>query len=168
MRTMKSASASKAKIVSITDAVRYANKARAAGKRIVTTNGCFDLLHVGHAMCFEFAKAQGDLLIVGVNTDAWIRKYKKREPVVPARERAYMIAALGSVDYVFTFGHETPHAWLVLLKPHVHVKGSDRAIAGRRLIESDAVEAHGGRVVFFPHTGKHSTTAMIQRAKKLH
>ncbi len=164
---MKSASASTAKIVSIADAVRHAKKARARGKRIVTTNGCFDLLHVGHAMCFEFAKAQGDVLIVGVNTDAWIRKYKNREPVVPEKERAYMIAALGSVDYVFTFGSETPHTWIPRIQPHVHVKGSDRAIADGRLIESDIVEAHGGRVVFFRHTGKHSTSAMIQRAKKI-
>lgn len=163
---MKSASASEAKIVSIVDAVRHAKKARAEGRRIVTTNGCFDLLHVGHAMCFEFAKAQGDLLIVGVNSDAWIRKYKGREPIVPARERAYMIAALGSVDYVFTFGSATPHTWIPRIRPHVHVKGTDRAVAGGRLIESDIVEAYGGRVVFFPHTGKHSTTAMIQRAKK--
>ncbi len=164
---MKSASASTAKIVALTDLERLSKKAHKAGKRVVTTNGCFDLLHVGHAMCFEFAKAQGDILIVGVNADAWIRKYKKREPIVPARERAQMIAAFASVDHVFIFTSATPHAWLPRIRPHIHVKGTDRAVAGGRLIESDVVEAHGGRVVFFPHTGKHSTTAMIRRAKKL-
>ncbi len=155
------------KIVSIRGAVRIAERARRAGERVVTTNGCFDLLHLGHVHSLLHAKKCGDVLIVGINSDASVRRNKGAgRPLVPARERAEMVAALRSVDYVFIFSDETPVAWLARMRPHVHVKGSDCSLGRGRLLESDIVERGGGCVILFPHTGKHSTTALIEKIRK--
>ena len=154
------------KIVTIAQVANIVARARKAGKRIVTTNGCFDLLHVGHARCLAFAKKQGDILIVGINFDTSVRRQKGRgRPLVPARERAEMLAALEAVDYVFVFASATPMPWILRIRPDIHVKGADRALAQGGLLESHAVEEAGGRVALFPHTG-HSTSALVRKLKR--
>lgn len=152
----------KYKIVSLAKAVEIAKKARKKGFRIVTTNGAFDLLHASHVQSLADAKSHGDLLLVGINSDASVRRNKgSRRPIISARERAFMVAGLASVDCVFVFGSKTPIPWILKIRPHVHAKGSDRAID--EIVEKYAVEKHGGRVVLLPHTGLHSTTMIIKR-----
>src|SRR3954451_17098102 len=107
---------------------RLRPRADAARRRIVWTNGCFDLMHVGHVRSLQAARALGDLLVVGVNSDASIRRLKGPErPIVPATERVELVAALACVDHVVLFDHETPEPSLLELKPHVHCKGADYA-----------------------------------------
>lgn len=152
------------KILSLKDAVATAKRLRKSGKKLVTTNGCFDLLHVGHVRSLAFARAQGDVLFVGINSDASVRANKGPErPVIPARERAEMLAALSFVDYVFIFNSKTPISWLLEVKPHAHVKSSDYTM--EQVIEREVVERGSGRIVLAPHTGKHSTTKLIQKIR---
>ena len=154
----------KSKLVSAKELFSLAKRARSQGKKIVTTNGCFDLLHVGHVRSFAYAKLLGDILIVGVNSDASVRKNKgPQRPVVPASERAEMIANLASVDYVFIFNTQTAIPWLAKVRPHIHVKGSD--YAPQEVIEREVIEKGGGDVVLFPHTHKHSTSRIIEKIK---
>ncbi len=152
------------KVLSLREAVTTAKRLRKSGKKLVTTNGCFDLLHVGHARSLAFARSQGDVLFVGLNSDASVRANKGiGRPVVPARERAEMLAALSFVDYVFIFTTKTPIPWLLEIKPHIHVKSSDYTI--EQVIEREAVERGGGKVVLAPHTGKHSTSGIIKKIR---
>ena len=161
------------KLVTLKEVSAIAARARKSGKRVVTTNGCFDILHIGHARNLAYARSLGDMLIVGINSDASVRRLKGRgRPLVPARERAEMLAALEAVDYVFVFAGATPVPWILRIRPDIHVKGGDRALApqhaGRargRLLESDAVEEAGGRVALFPHTG-HSTSALVRKLRR--
>ncbi|MDY6954756.1 MAG: D-glycero-beta-D-manno-heptose 1-phosphate adenylyltransferase [Thermodesulfobacteriota bacterium] len=132
-----------------------------AGKTIVFTNGCFDLLHIGHVQYLEAAKAQGDILVVGLNSDSSVRKIKgPNRPVVPEKERAEVLAALACVDVVTIFEQPDPLTTIQTIVPHVLVKGADwaeDAIVGR-----DVVEAAGGRVVRVPLTAGASTTRVIE------
>ncbi|MDY6952072.1 MAG: D-glycero-beta-D-manno-heptose 1-phosphate adenylyltransferase [Thermodesulfobacteriota bacterium] len=131
------------------------------GKTIVFTNGCFDLLHIGHVQYLEAAKAQGDILVVGLNSDSSVRKIKgPNRPVVPEKERAEVLAALACVDVVTIFEEPDPLTTIQTIVPHVLVKGADwaeDAIVGR-----DVVEAAGGRVVRVPLTAGASTTRVIE------
>lgn len=134
---------------------------RAAGKKIVFTNGAFDLMHAGHATYLEFARKQGDALVVGLNTDASVRRYKgAKRPIVDERNRARMLAALECVDYVTCFDEDEPKALIAELQPDVLVKAQDWAhyVSGR-----DVVEARGGQVVLAPLVGGLSTTALIEK-----
>ena len=134
---------------------------RAAGKKIVFTNGCFDLMHAGHATYLEFARAQGDVLVVGLNTDASVRRYKgDKRPIVDERNRARMMAGLECVDYVTWFDEDEPKELIAELQPDVLVKAEDWAhyVSGR-----DVVEARGGKVVLAPMVAGLSTTAVIER-----
>jgi len=150
---------------SLQTAVTLARRARRAGKRVVTTNGCFDILHVGHIRNLTFARSLGDILLVGINSDASVRSSKGAgRPIVPARERCELLSALRAVDCVFVFSDVTPRAWLAKIRPDVHVKGADRKLHTGKALESDVVEKYGGRVVFFNHTG-HSTTRLLKRAR---
>ena len=160
---MRSASGdSKRKILPLQEVEKVAARARRSSKRVVTTNGCFDILHVGHIRSLAYAKSFGDLLIVGVNSDASARANKGvGRPIVPARERAEMLSALASVDYVFVFSSKTPIPWIEKIRPSVHVKGSDRSL--NQVIEREAVEKHGGKVVLFPHTKKHSASSLAEK-----
>lgn len=144
------------------EALAAAKRAHKAGKRVVTTNGCFDLLHVGHVRALAFARSLGDVLIVGVNSDASVRRSKgPGRPVVPAKERAELLGALESVTVVFIFSTKTPTPWLEQVRPHVHVKSSD--YSPEQVVETSVIEKHGGKVVLFPHTGTHSSTALIKK-----
>jgi rfaE bifunctional protein nucleotidyltransferase chain/domain len=131
---------------------------------VVFTNGCFDLLHVGHARYLQQARALGDALVVGVNTDASVRRLKgEGRPIVPEEERAELIAALACVDYVTLFGEPTPEALLAHLRPDLHVKGGD--YREEDLPESPLVRGWGGQVVILPLTPGRSTTQLIEAAE---
>jgi rfaE bifunctional protein nucleotidyltransferase chain/domain len=145
---------------------RIARRERDAGRVVVTTNGCFDVLHVGHARYLRQARALGDILIVGVNTDDSVRKLKGPErPVIPVDERAEMLASLEAVDYVTIFGEDTPCDLLELIRPSIHVKGGDYSLD--RVIERDVVERNGGEVVVGIHIPARSTTDIVQRIREL-
>lgn len=153
------------KVISLSEAVHIAEKLRKAKKNLVTTNGCFDILHVGHARSFAMAKKLGDVLMVGINSDASVRANKgKLRPVVPQKERAELVASLEVVDYVFVFASKTPTSWLSKIKPAVHAKGSDRKI--EEIPERHIIEKNGGKLVLIPHTGKHSTSGIIKKILK--
>ena len=135
-------------------------------RRVVFTNGCFDLLHPGHVRCLEQARALGDLLIVAINSDASVRRMKGAErPVMPEGERAEVLAALAAVDYVTVFEEDTPREIIARLVPDVLVKGRDWGpdqIVGRA-----EVETAGGRVVSIPLEPGWSTTGLLEKIRKL-
>jgi glycerol-3-phosphate cytidylyltransferase len=137
------------------------------GRIVVWTNGCFDILHVGHLHCLEQAKRLGDILVVGVNTDITVRKLKGAgRPVFPLDERMRLLAALRAPDYVVPFSGITPEAALADLKPNVHVKGEDYAEpSGKRLPEKAVVESYGGRIKFVSLLPGHSTSEIVQRIR---
>ena len=143
---------------------RECARLRAAGKKIVFTNGAFDLLHAGHATYLEQARQLGDVLVVGLNTDASVRRYKgEKRPVVDEQNRARLLAALECVDYVTWFDEDEPKALIAELQPDVLVKAEDWAhyVSGR-----DIVEARGGKVVLAPMVQGLSTTALIEKIVK--
>jgi len=133
-----------------------------AGKKIVFTNGCFDFLHIGHVRYLKAARAEGDVLVVGLNSDHSVRKIKgPKRPVVPENERAEVLASLACVDFVTLFDEPDPLVTIRLLMPDVLVKGADweeDAIVGR-----DVVKAKGGRVVRIALTEGASTSRIIER-----
>lgn len=155
-----SAAVSGAKVVSLTALLGRVEKARTAGKRIVFTNGCFDLLHVGHVTCLERARQMGDLLIVGLNSDESVRRLKGlARPINSELDRAMLIAALSCVDYVTIFADDTPIQLIESICPDVLVKGADWGadnVAG-----GDLVRARGGQVVLVDLVGGRSTTELI-------
>ena len=156
---------SQRKIASATALARRVRQAKAAGRTVVLTNGCFDLLHAGHVILLERAKRLGDVLIVAINSDASVRTLKgPQRPIVSQRDRARLLAALESVDYVTVFNEPTPERLLRRLRPHVLVKGADWSsaqIIGRELVERD-----GGRVVRLPLFKGYSTSRLIKRIQK--
>jgi len=135
---------------------------RRQGKRIIFTNGCFDLLHPGHIHTLTRAKALGDVLAVGINSDASVKRLKgAQRPILNETERALLLSALEAVDYVTLFTEDTPLELICLLRPQVLVKGGDwspEAIVGK-----EAVEADGGEVVLIPYQPGFSTTGVIER-----
>lgn len=141
---------------------------RAAGRKVVFTNGHFDLLHVGHLRALQAARALGDVLVVGVNDDATTRRRKgPTRPLVPQAERAELLAGLACVDYVTVFGEETAEKIVSLLRPDVYVKGGDYAADGAAeadglapLPEARIVRGYGGAVVIVPLVPGRSTTAL--------
>jgi len=136
-------------------------KLRSAGRKLVFTNGAFDILHAGHVTYLQFAREQGDALCVGLNSDASVRRYKgEKRPVNPQQDRARVLAALECVDYVVIFDEDEPKELIGEIIPDVLVKGADWAhyVSGR-----DVVEANGGRVVLANMVEGRSTTNMIGR-----
>ena len=132
-----------------------------AGRKLVFSNGCFDILHRGHVEYLEFARAQGDALIVGLNSDSSVRRNKgPGRPINTERDRAAVLSALRSVEGVVVFDEDEPRALIEVILPHVLVKGHDWAhyVSGR-----DIVEANGGRVVLADLVKGHSTTNTIER-----
>lgn len=137
-------------------------RARAAGQRVVLTNGVFDLLHVGHLRYLEAARAHGDVLVAAVNSDASTRAYKgPTRPVIPEDERAELVGALECVDYVVVFEERDVIAVIDALRPDVHAKGTDYTVAS--VPERARVEAYGGTVVICGDPKDHSTTSLIAR-----
>jgi D-glycero-beta-D-manno-heptose 1-phosphate adenylyltransferase len=127
---------------------------------VVFTNGCFDLLHVGHVRYLQEAAKMGDVLVIGVNTDASVRRYKgPNRPVVPLSERMELLDALRCVDYVVPFNEDDPSLTISILKPDIHVKGGDYDI--ETMPETPVVRAYGGKVVTVPFYEGFSTTRII-------
>jgi D-beta-D-heptose 7-phosphate kinase/D-beta-D-heptose 1-phosphate adenosyltransferase len=139
--------------------------ARRDKKRIVFTNGCFDLLHIGHTRYLEAAKSLGDILIVGVNSDDSVRSLEKSpdRPIVPEAQRAEVLASLGCVDHVVIFREPDPLRLITALQPDVLVKGGDWA--PDRIVGRDVVEQRGGVVKTIPLVPGMSTTSLIQRIR---
>jgi rfaE bifunctional protein nucleotidyltransferase chain/domain len=153
------------KIVGRDTLAAIAAQARASGRRVVFTNGCFDLVHVGHVRYLAAARDAGDLLIVGVNDDVSVSRLKgPSRPLVPQAARAEVLAALAAVDYVTLFGEDTPHELIDAVQPDVLVKGSDWAASD--VIGRDIVEARGGRVLLIPVVAGFSTTSLVERLSK--
>ncbi len=144
------------------DAARWRERQRGP---VVFTNGVFDLLHVGHVTLLEAARAEGGALVVGVNSDASVRRLGKAadRPIVPGQDRARLLAALACVDCVVLFDEETPLALIKRLRPDVLVKGADYARAA--IVGADQVEGWGGRVVRVPLVPGASTTALLARLR---
>jgi D-glycero-beta-D-manno-heptose 1-phosphate adenylyltransferase len=156
-------------ILTTADLPALGNRLRAAGQVVVWTNGCFDLIHAGHAHSLQAARAFGDVLVVGINSDASVRRLKgPGRPILPATERAELIAALRCVEHVVIFDEDTPEECIRLLRPDVHCKGADYAPPhGKPIPEAGLVESYGGRVVFLPLVDGLSTTELIRRVKRL-
>lgn len=153
------------KLKSFAAVVRTVKQERKRGKRIVTTNGCFDILHVGHVHSLIAARALGDFLVVGINSDVSVHALKgKGRPIIPERERAEIIAALEPVDAVFIFKERDPRSWLAELKPDIHVKGNDREMS--EIIERDVVKFGGGKIVLLPIDKKKSTTNIVKKIRE--
>jgi rfaE bifunctional protein nucleotidyltransferase chain/domain len=142
-------------------------EARRSSRVVVWTNGTFDLLHPGHVSSLQQARALGDLLVVGVNSDASVRGYKgPNRPILTQDERTAMLAALECVDFVIVFDEPTPVAALERLKPDIHCKGSEYAPPlGRPVPERAVVEAYGGRIAYLPLLPGVSTTELLHRIR---
>jgi rfaE bifunctional protein nucleotidyltransferase chain/domain len=153
-----------ASLLSLPEAVRERQLWRQAGLRVVLTNGCFDVLHRGHVHLLESARAEGDRLVVALNSDDSVRGLKgPGRPVLPATERAETLAALEAVDAVVVYDEPTPLEVIRLLRPDVLVKGADwahDAIVGREIVEQD-----GGRVVRIPMVSGRSSSAVLERIR---
>src|SRR6202051_713390 len=152
------------KIVSQDELILHIAREKRNGRRVVFTNGCFDLIHPGHVRCLADARALGDVLVVAINSDRSVRGNKGPErPLVAERDRAEVLAALASVDYVTIFDEPTPRELIAHVLPSVLVKGADWApdqLAGR-----EEVEAAGGRVVSIPLAPGYSTTNLVQKIR---
>lgn len=155
------------KVVDRPTAVARVTEARRSGKRVVFTNGCFDLLHVGHVRYLADARAAGDFLVVGVNADASVRRLAKgpERPLVPQAARAEVLAALGAVDLVTIFEEDTPADIIAALLPDVLVKGADWA--PDQVVGREVVEANGGRVLLVPVVEGFSTTSLVERLRRI-
>ncbi|HMD06708.1 MAG TPA: D-glycero-beta-D-manno-heptose 1-phosphate adenylyltransferase [Candidatus Acidoferrum sp.] len=152
-------------ILTLDEAILRFGPGKRNGRRIVFTNGCFDLLHPGHIGSLEQARALGDALIVGLNSDASVRLLKGAgRPVLPERERAEILAALECVDAVVIFDDLTPREVIARLLPDVLVKGGDWP--GDQIVGREEVEAAGGRVVSIPVVPGYSTTAILQKIRE--
>jgi rfaE bifunctional protein nucleotidyltransferase chain/domain len=150
------------KLLPLPELIPRVEKLKSVGKRIVLTNGVFDLLHPGHVRFLRQAKALGEVLIIGVNGDASARRLKgPSRPWMNAADRAELIAALESVDYVVIFEEDTAEALVNSLKPHLYVKGGDYTI--ERLPEAASVEHIGAKVVILPLSEGYSTSGLIER-----
>ena len=150
------------RIVNRLELARRVAEARQQGRRIVFANGCFDVLHVGHVRYLEAAKALGDLLIVGVNSDDQARKLKgDGRPLLPQDQRAEIIASLEAVDLVTIFAEPTVEQLLLALKPDIHAKGTD--YTEDSVPERDVVRSYGGRVAIAGDQKDHSSSEMIEK-----
>ena len=149
-----------AAVVSVEEAGRLASSWRAQGKRLVLANGCFDLLHVGHVRYLQAARALGDVLVVGLNSDASVRRLKgPGRPVMPAAERAELVAAVSGVDAVVVFDEDSADALIARLRPDVHAKGTD--YTEQSVPERGTVEAVGAQVAIAGDPKTHSTKDLI-------
>jgi D-glycero-beta-D-manno-heptose 1-phosphate adenylyltransferase len=154
------------KIISRREVVSALTARRKQGQRVVFTNGCFDLMHVGHTRYLQAARDLGDLLVVGVNTDRSVRSLDKGSdrPIVPEQQRAEVLAALACIDYVVLFDEADPGPLIAEIQPDVLVKGGDWTLG--KIIGRETVEAHGGVVKTIPLVPNVSTTAIVERIRK--
>jgi rfaE bifunctional protein nucleotidyltransferase chain/domain len=150
------------KIKTLNEIVLLRSRLRESGKKLVFTNGCFDILHVGHVRYLNYARSLGDVLIVGINSDHSVREIKgASRPIVPEQERAEILAALACVDFVFIFDDPTPQQSIDAIVPDVLVKGADWDIAA--IVGRETVENAGGTVINIPLVEGASTTDIIKK-----
>lgn len=155
----------KSKIKSLSQLKKVLNKSRKREK-IVFTNGCFDLIHLGHVRYLNKAKSFGDVLIVGVNSDSSLRRLKGMgRPVVSGLDRAEIVAALGCVDYVVIFNESTPDKLIKNIRPDILVKGSDYKV--KEIVGNDTVLGYGGKVKRIPLLRSRSTTRLLKKICRL-
>jgi D-glycero-beta-D-manno-heptose 1-phosphate adenylyltransferase len=155
-----------AKVVPLEQSIERVAEMKRAGKRVVFTNGCFDLLHPGHTRYLAEARALGDALVVAINSDRSVRALKgPSRPILPESERAEVIAALRCVDLVTTFDDLTPRDLLARMLPQVLVKGADWG--PENIVGREEVEAAGGRVVSIPVVQGYSTSELIKKASRV-
>ncbi|MDD4900439.1 MAG: D-glycero-beta-D-manno-heptose 1-phosphate adenylyltransferase [Candidatus Omnitrophica bacterium] len=154
------------KVKSLIELKKIVPQLKAKGKKIVFTNGCFDILHYGHVKYLEDAKKKGDVLIVAINTDASVKKIKGvKRPLVTQLDRARVVAGLSSVDFVLLFGERTPLKVITALKPDVLVKGGDWK--KEKIVGADFVCDRGGRVLTIDFLKNRSTTGLIKKIAKI-
>jgi rfaE bifunctional protein nucleotidyltransferase chain/domain len=154
------------KIIPPVELERWRAEQRAAGRKVVVTNGCFDLLHAGHVTYLEAAAAEGDALLVGVNDDSGVRELKgPTRPLNPEDDRALVLAALASVGAVSVFHGSTATDFLRVARPDVYVKGGDYRVETLNQEERSVVEAGGGRFVFIPFLAGRSTSGLVGKMK---
>ncbi|HOU36229.1 MAG TPA: D-glycero-beta-D-manno-heptose 1-phosphate adenylyltransferase [Candidatus Omnitrophota bacterium] len=162
MRSRRRLFCFKSKIKSASSLVRIVRSLRRRGRRVVFTNGCFDILHAGHVSYLESARNKGDVLVVGINSDSSVRRLKgRRRPVVSQARRAEVVAALESVDYVVIFPEDTPERLILALRPDVLVKGGDWKI--KDIVGSRFVLENGGHVCSIKFVKGLSTTSLIRK-----
>lgn len=153
------------KLKSLDEIAGLAAQARQRGQSIVFTNGCFDLLHRGHVHLLRQAKAVGDVLVVGINSDCSVKAIKgPTRPILPENDRVELIAAMEMVDYVVLFDEPDPYQLIAAIKPNVLAKGGDWS--ADKIIGADIVERDGGRVAVIPYLKGLSTTEIIERIRK--
>ena len=154
---------SREKILDRDQLISACNSERLKGKIIVTCNGSFDLFHYGHLVFLNYASKQGDVLVVAINSDSSIKKYKsENRPIVPEEQRAQMIAALEIVDYVHIFDETVPMPFIEAIKPDFHANGAEY---GEDCIEAEAVKKNGGKIYLVPRVAGLSTTELIRKIK---
>lgn len=154
-----------AKYKSVDELSAMSAQARKAGRVVVFTNGCFDLVHRGHIYLLRQAKALGDILIVGLNSDVSVKTIKGPDrPIMPEADRIELIAALEMVDYVVVYSEPDPYHIIAAIKPNVLVKGGDWS--ADEIVGADVVEQNGGRVAVVPYLPEFSTTQIIERIRK--
>jgi rfaE bifunctional protein nucleotidyltransferase chain/domain len=157
----------KSKILKLSDLVQVIEGLREAGKRIVFTNGCFDILHVGHVRYLAAARSKGDALVLGLNSDASVKSIKHdNRPIMSQDQRAEVLAGLACVDYITIFDESDPLALIQTIQPDVLIKGADWKEA--EIIGSDIVKSYGGKVVRIEVVPGISTSRIIQRILKLY
>lgn len=160
----RKAHSTRTKILSPKQAARWVKSAQKKGKKVVFTNGCFDLLHAGHVTYLEEARNLGDFLIVALNGDASVRKLKgKDRPLVTLKDRARVVAGLESVDAVTWFHSDTPVPLVASLQPKIYVKGGDWDVY--KIPEAPVVQAYGGKLFALSFVRGRSTTKLIQKAR---
>lgn len=153
-------------IVSINDIENICNEIRSKGNKIVFTNGCFDLIHIGHVRYLTEAKKLGDVLIVGLNSDDSVRRLKgSNRPITPQEERAEILDALKPVDIVVVFEEDTPTELIKKVRPNVLVKGGDYTL--EQIVGADLVKSTGGEVIVIPYVKDKSTTNLIEKLKHM-
>jgi rfaE bifunctional protein nucleotidyltransferase chain/domain len=158
------ASALSGRVLDADAAAAWREEQRAAGRTIVFTNGCFDIVHAGHVHYLAWARALGDALVLGLNSDASVRALKGEErPFTPFADRAAVLAGLRSVDIVVEFSERTPEVLLAKIKPDIHVKSGQYRV--EELPERYVVESNGGRIVLAPHEAGKSTTDIVARIR---
>ena len=154
-------------MLSADDLAAFVQAARAAGKRVVFTNGVFDILHPGHVRYLQAARRHGDILVVGLNSDASVHRNKGPErPINPEAERGEVLEALDCVDAVSVFDEDTPADVIRRVQPDVLVKGADWP--ADQIVGRDTVEARGGKVILEPVEAGYSTTSLIERVTQAH
>ncbi len=151
-------------LAGVGEAAAVAERLRRAGKTVVFTNGCFDILHVGHIRCLEDARSLGDCLFVGVNSDVSVRAIKgEGRPVTPEGERLEILSALDAVDFLFLFDGETADEVILKVRPEVHAKGTD--YTQESVPERESVLSYGGRIAIVGDAKSHSTRDILGKYK---